>query len=72
MARKTAIDRIEYHEKICRIMQKQTFERIERMETRIMRLEKWIIGGSRFHTYSCTFTIFLVLLTDEVSKKIPL
>ena len=26
-------------------MQKQTFERIERMENRIMRLEKWIIGG---------------------------
>ena len=45
MARKTAIDRIEYHEKICRIMQKQTVERIESMETRIMRLEKWIIGG---------------------------
>ena len=45
MPRKTAIDRIEYHEKICRIMQKQTFERIESMETRIMRLEKWIIGG---------------------------
>jgi hypothetical protein len=24
---------------------------------------------TRFHTFSCTFTIFLVLLTDEVSKK---
>jgi hypothetical protein len=35
----------EYHEKICRIMQKQTFERIDRMELRIARIEKWIIGG---------------------------
>ena len=26
-------------------MQKQTFERIDRMEARIARIEKWIIGG---------------------------
>jgi len=45
VAKKSALQKIEYHEKICRIMQKQTFERIERMETRIVRLEKWIIGG---------------------------
>ena len=43
--KKTAIDRIEYHEKICRIMQKQTFDKIEKLETRILRIEKWIIGG---------------------------
>ena len=45
MARKSAIDRIDNHEKICRLMQKQTFDRIDRMEARIARLEKWIIGG---------------------------
>ena len=45
MARKSAIDRIEHHEKICRLMQKQTFDRIDRMENRIARMEKWIIGG---------------------------
>ena len=45
MARKSALDRIEHHEKICRLMQKQTFDRIDRMETRIARMEKWIIGG---------------------------
>lgn len=45
MARKSALQKIEYHEKICRLMQKQTFERIDRMELRIARLEKWIIGG---------------------------
>ena len=42
MPKKSALQKIEYHEKICRIMQKQTFQRIDRMET---RLEKWIIGG---------------------------
>tara|TARA_R110001583_G_scaffold40936_1_gene130477 strand:+ start:243 stop:419 length:177 start_codon:yes stop_codon:yes gene_type:complete len=45
MAKKSALQKIEYHEKICRIMQKQTFERIDKMEARIARLEKWIIGG---------------------------
>jgi hypothetical protein len=42
---KSALEKIEYHEKICRIMQKQTFEKIEKMEARILRIEKWIIGG---------------------------
>ena len=38
MARKSAIQKIEHHERICRYMQKQTFERIDRME-------KFIICG---------------------------
>ncbi len=45
MPRKSAIDRIDNHERICRYMQKQTFERIDRIEARVARLEKWIIGG---------------------------
>ena len=45
MTRKSALERIDNHEKICRLMQKQTFDRIDRMEARIVRIEKWIIGG---------------------------
>jgi len=45
MPKKSGLDKIEYHEKICRIMQKQTFEKIEKIEARISRLEKFIIGG---------------------------
>ena len=45
MAKKSALDRIDNHEKICRLMQRQTFQRIDRMETRIARMEKWLIGG---------------------------
>ena len=45
MKRKSALDRIDYHEKICRIMQKETFEKIDKLEARILRIEKWIIGG---------------------------
>ena len=56
MAKKSALQKIEDHEKLCRIMQKQTFEqikevkdriaRMDRMEARIARMEKMIIGGA--------------------------
>jgi hypothetical protein len=42
---KSALQKIENHEKICRLMQRQTFDRIDRMEARIARMEKFIIGG---------------------------
>jgi hypothetical protein len=58
MARKSALEKIEYHEKICRIMQKQTFEKIEKMEARILRIEKWIIGGLA--------TILLAVLSNHL------
>ena len=45
MAKKSALQKIEHHEKICRYMQKQTFDRIDRMEARIARMEKFIVGG---------------------------
>jgi hypothetical protein len=59
--RKSAIDRIDHHEKICRLMQKQTFERIDRMETRIARMEKWIVGGCCRYSFSCTFKSFRLI-----------
>ena len=45
MARKSAIQKIEAHEKLCRIMQKQTFEQIKDMKERIKRIEYMIVGG---------------------------
>ena len=45
MARKSAIQKIEAHEKLCRIMQKQTFEQIKEMKERIKRIEYRIVGG---------------------------
>jgi hypothetical protein len=45
MPKKSALQKIEHHERICRYMQKQTFERIDRMEARIARMEKFIICG---------------------------
>ena len=45
MARKTALQKIEAHEKLCRIMQKQTFEQIKEIKERVLRMEKMIMGG---------------------------
>ena len=55
---KSALDRIEYHEKLCRIMQKQTFQKMEAMEMRIARIEKWIMGGM--------FAILLAVLSNHL------
>jgi len=41
---KSALERIESHEKLCRIMQKQTQDRIHRIEGSITRIERILIG----------------------------
>ena len=45
MAKKSALEKIESHEKLCRIMQKQTFDQIKEVKDRITRIERMIIGG---------------------------
>ena len=45
MAKKSALQKIEDHEKLCRIMQKQTFEQIKEIKDRVLRMEKMIMGG---------------------------
>ena len=46
MAKKSALQKIEDHEKLCRIMQKQTFEQIKEVKDRLARMEKMIVGGA--------------------------
>jgi hypothetical protein len=48
MARKSALEKIEYHEKICRLMQKQTFEQIQQLKNQIIRIERILIGTAAF------------------------
>ncbi len=48
MARKSALQKIEDHEKLCRIMQKQTFDQIKEMKTQIVRIERLLIGTAAF------------------------
>jgi hypothetical protein len=56
MAKKSALQKIEDHEKLCRIMQKQTFEQIKEIKERVSRMEKMIMGGGG--------AIILALLMD--------
>ena len=43
--KKSALQKIEAHEKLCRIMQKQTFEQIKEIKDRVLRMEKMIVDG---------------------------
>ncbi len=45
MAKPSASARIDNHEKICRLMQKQTFEQIKEIKDRILRLEKMLMAA---------------------------
>ena len=45
MAKRSALQKIDEHEKLCRIMQKQTFEQIREMKQRIRRIEYMIVAG---------------------------
>ena len=58
MVKQSASARIDHHEKICRLMQKQTFDRIDKMDQRINRIEKIIVGGM--------FAIFMAVLSNHL------
>ena len=45
MVKRSALQKIEAHEKLCRIMQKQTFEQIKEMKERVRRIEYMIVAG---------------------------
>jgi len=62
MTKKSALQRIENHEKLCRIMQKQTFEQIKEVKERLYRMEKMIVGGA--------LGIIIALLLNMIKWKI--
>ena len=43
MAKDNALQRIDSHEKLCRIMQKQTHDKIEKLENQITRVERILL-----------------------------
>ena len=45
-SKNTALEKIESHEKLCRIMQKQTHDKINDLAKQINRLEKILIGAA--------------------------
>ena len=43
MPKESAIQKIESHEKLCRIMQKQTHDRINQLQNQITRIERILL-----------------------------
>ena len=48
MAKKSTLQKIEDHEKLCRIMQRQTFDQIKELKAQIIRIERLLIGTAAF------------------------
>ena len=43
MSKNIALEKIESHEKLCRIMQKQTHEKMKQLENQITRVERILL-----------------------------
>ena len=58
MPKKSALQKIEAHEKLCRIMQKQTFDQIKELKAQIVRIERILIGTAAFVIMSLLDKVF--------------
>ena len=61
MAKENALQKIESHEKLCRIMQKQTHDKMHKLEQQITRVER-ILFVSMGAVMSGMAGVILVLL----------
>jgi len=61
MARQNALQKIESHEKLCRIMQKLTHKKIHQIEERIKRLEKIMIISAGALISGMAYLIFTLV-----------
>ena len=61
MARDNALQKIESHEKLCRIMQKQTHERISRIKKQIDRIESILLVSVGALITGMAYVIFALI-----------
>jgi len=61
MAKQNAIQRIESHEKLCRIMQKLTHDKIHSIEERVKRLEKILLISTGSLISAMGYVIFTLV-----------
>ena len=61
MAKYNAQQKIESHEKLCRIMQKQTHDKINKIENQISRLEKIVLVSAGMLIMGMANMIFMLL-----------
>ena len=62
---KNALQKIEDHEKLCRIMQKQTHDKINKIETQISRLEKIVLVSAGMLIMGMANMIFMLLSNTQ-------
>ena len=61
MPKQNALQKVESHEKLCRIMQKLTHTKIHAIEDRVKRLEKILSICTGSHIISMGYVIFTLL-----------
>ncbi len=61
MAKDNALQRIDSHEKLCRIMQKQTHDKILKLETQINRIESILLVSVGALITGMGYVIFTLL-----------
>ena len=62
MAKKSAIQKIEDHEKLCRIMQKQTHDKIHKLERQINRVESILLVSTGALISGMAYVIFALII----------
>ena len=61
MKKENALQKIESHEKLCRIMQKQTHERISRIKKKIDRIESILLVSVGALITGMSYVIFTLV-----------
>jgi len=61
MPKLNALQKIESHEKLCRIMQRETHKKIHKIEERVKRLEKILLTCSGALIASMAFLIYTLI-----------
>ena len=64
MAKQDAIQRIDSHEKLCRIMQKQTHHKILKLETQINRVESILLVSVGTLISGMAYVIFALIISQ--------
>ena len=62
MKKDNALHRIESHEKICRIMQKQTYDKIHKLEHQINRIESILLVSEGALITGMAYVIFTLII----------
>ena len=62
MKKDNALQKIESHEKLCRIMQKQTYDKINKLEHQINRIESILLVSTGALITGMAYVIFTLII----------